>query len=157
MQMVAPLTMMKSPSENLYEYIKRSDDRAALGPLFSYTLDLAPVPAARPRVGKWGTYYPPRYEKWKKEALLLFIATTFKPTSKLVVVFIEVVCTKPRTGKLPTPVGDVDNYAKGPLDAMTKSGRFWEDDKQVVGLTVCKRYCHSDELPHMLIEWNSVS
>ena len=33
------------------------------------SIPLNPVPASRPRVSKWGTYYPKRYATWKKDAL----------------------------------------------------------------------------------------
>ena len=32
------------------------------------TLPLTPVPASRPRVTRWGTYYGKRYTQWREEA-----------------------------------------------------------------------------------------
>lgn len=81
--------------------------------------DLAPVPASRPRVGKFGTYYAKSYADWMKEAAGFVKAAL-----------------------------DVDNYAKGPLDVITKSGKVWGDDKQVVSLRVSKRYTEPGEAPH---------
>ncbi len=45
---------------------------------------------------------------------------------------------KPKTGKLLTPRGDVDNFAKGPLDIGT--GRLWVDDDQIIDLRATKDY-----------------
>ena len=44
---------------------------------------------------------------------------------------------KPATTKRMNPLGDVDNYAKGVLDVLTKKG-YWEDDMQIVELHVEK-------------------
>lgn len=55
---------------------------------------------------------------------------------------VQVFCSsqRPKTTKLPAPKPDVDNYAKGVLDAITKDGRFWEDDSQVQFLQVSKAW-----------------
>ncbi len=58
---------------------------------------------------------------------------------------IEFVCKAPKSTSRRYPVGDVDNYAKGPLDAMTKHGGFWVDDDQIVELNVTKRYAREGE------------
>lgn len=48
------------------------------------------------------------------------------------------------------PIGDVDNYAKAALDAIT-SADIWADDKLVVEMTVRKRYTEGHEQPHTFI------
>lgn len=66
-------------------------------------------------------------------------AKAFDP-DKLFQVAIHVHITKARTSKLLTPLGDLDNYAKGVLDAITKDGRWWTDDKLVSHLVVEKSF-----------------
>ena len=48
---------------------------------------------------------------------------------------------------------DIDNYDKGPLDAMVKSGRFFDDDVQVVFLTSVKRFTKEGEEASCHITW----
>lgn len=43
------------------------------------------------------------------------------------------------------PQGDLDNLAKGPMDAITDWGMLWEDDVQVCLLIVAKRFVDSTE------------
>jgi Holliday junction resolvase RusA-like endonuclease len=50
-------------------------------------------------------------------------------------------------------VGDLDNYDKGPLDAMVQSGLFFEDDIQVVFLVSAKRYQRPNEQACVNILW----
>ena len=106
---------------------------------------LEPVPASRPRVAKFGTYYAGKYKEFLKEAPK-FIPKGLEPRSGAQQVVIRIVCTKPKTGKLAFPKGDVDNYAKGILDVMTKAG-VWQDDTQVIRLDVSKRYARPGEAP----------
>lgn len=110
--------------------------------------DLAPVPASRPRVGKFGTYYAKGYADWMKEAAGFVKVPLDVPTQAPLEVDIECVCKRPAKPTSKVPVGDVDNYAKGPLDVITKSGNVWGDDKQVVSLRVSKRYAEPGESPH---------
>ena len=124
------------------------------GPLvFSLFLAAAPSPASRPRVGRWGTYYGKSYERYRRDAskALAKIEGLASQTTDPLVVVLDVVCPKPKTGTLKFPRGDVDNYAKGPLDLITKSEKFWRDDTSIVGLAVFKRYAAPGEEPGVYI------
>jgi Holliday junction resolvase RusA-like endonuclease len=116
-------------------------------------LPLSPVPAARPKVGRFNTYYPKTYQTWKTQAerMLKQVVTDFEPTDEGVHVFLEQVKVKARTSKLVRPKGDVDNFAKATLDAITKSGKIWIDDDQVVSLATHKRFAYPGEEAHTLV------
>ncbi len=107
-------------------------------------INCEPVPAARPRVSKWGTYYPKKYKDFKAE-----LAEKIKhqweavlkrafPIAGPLALTIHIHCTKPRTSKLDYPMPDVDNFAKAVMDAA--NGVVFEDDKQVIDLSVSKRW-----------------
>lgn len=110
-------------------------------------LALNPVPAARPRVGKFGTYYPKTYSRWKIEAdeQLAPFAVGNTPTSELLYVHVLFIVEKPKTSKLAAPNGDLDNYVKAALDAVTKSQVLWYDDRQIVALHAQKRFAREGE------------
>lgn len=106
-----------------------------------FRLPVEPKPASRPRVSKYGTFYGKPYTQFRQKAQPYADAyDLYPPIYGPVHVLVECVCTKPKTGRLQFPRGDVDNYVKGVLDVMTKSGNFWNDDAQVVSLQVVKRY-----------------
>lgn len=113
-------------------------------------IPLAPVPASRPRVGRWGTYYAPTYKRWKAEAaeLLRPYWGTDTATMDAVYVYVEAVAKRPQKLTKQYPHPDVDNYVKAALDAITGAGVIWGDDKQVVMLFAYKRYALPDEEPH---------
>lgn len=126
---------------------------AAAGQLLSFVFETEPVPASRPRVSRWGTYYGKKYTAWRRDAYPIAATYDGPKTDKPVAVFIDTIATKPKTGKLSHPRGDVDNFVKGPLDAMTESGKFWNDDTQVVSLMTTKRYALPGETPGFYIYW----
>ena len=51
---------------------------------------------------------------------------------------------RPKTTKLPSPRGDIDNFAKAVLDAM--NGKLWDDDKQIESLHVHKTWTEGPEI-----------
>lgn len=110
----------------------------------TYDIALAPVPAARPRIPARGKpYYPKTYAAWR-DAASVFQPAPAQPLDGLCKVLIAVVCKRPTRLIAAAPTGDVDNFAKAALDALTAAG-VWQDDKQVQILTLEKRYANIDE------------
>ena len=137
---------------NIFDWFEPSDE---------CSLWLPPVPASRPKVGRWGTYYGKNYAAWKNKADQLLREQAVsnivnEPVTGPLIVLVEQVCKKPRTTKRHWPVGDVDNHAKGPLDAVTRSSLGWIDDDQIIALMVIKRFAEQDEEPRSIIRWSPI-
>ena len=110
--------------------------------------NINPVPASRPRVSRWSTYYPKKYTKFKKdmEALTSKMETT--PSEKLVSVELEFGIMIPKSWSKKkreelnntycSNNSDIDNYIKAILDSL--NGIVYVDDKQVVELFAKKIY-----------------
>jgi len=113
-------------------------------PLLLLDVPCEPVPCPRPRVSKFGSYYPPRYRNWKKDfgsqvaRIAPFVSGVDLPLQKTLSVSIEVYCTRPKTSKLDFPKPDIDNYVKGVLDACNKL--IWTDDSQITQLQARKSW-----------------
>lgn len=108
----------------------------------TWTFDINPIAASRPRVSKYGhAYFTGPYKEFRglMEAL---VADRFTdtPLYQDVSLEVEVVCRvkKPKTTKLTCPRGDVDNFAKSVLDSF--NGIIWDDDKNIVRLIVQKEW-----------------
>jgi len=114
---------------------------------FKLFIPVNPVPASRPRVTRWGTYFTKNYEDFRNDSFLFLdkIKKQYPQSEKQFKVEIEFICRKPKNPANEYPRGDVDNYLKGPLDSFTKVGMFWYDDVQVIHLTGHKRYALPDE------------
>lgn len=150
-----PATVTMTPKiSNLAQTFRETLKGVAEAALLSFWLAVPPAPASRPRVTRWGgVYYGKNYEQFKSASLNEAVKFSGVPTDKPVVIMLEFICEKPKTGKLAYPKADVDNLAKGPLDALTQSKKFWGDDNQVIGLTVFKRYAEPGEEPGVKIDW----
>lgn len=120
-------------------------------------IPIEPMPCPRPRVRVLraknssksfaSAYYPKAYVKWKEKFAEKFAELFGKASahfSRPVEVHIVFVCTKPKTTKLLTPKGDIDNYLKSALDALTDAG-VWDDDKIVSDAHASKRFTRPGE------------
>ena len=86
-------------------------------------------------------YHAAPYKAWLLAAARAL--KQYEPHAQLagpLAVDIDVRIKRPQKTARAYPPFDLDNYAKGPLDALTKAG-VWKDDEQVVQLHVTKRYC----------------
>lgn len=116
------------------------------------TVSVLPVPAPRPRVrvhnGVGFAYYAGKYKTFLAEApKAIPESPTFFEKGTPLVVNVLVVLPSPKKPANVYPVGDVDNYAKSVLDAVTKNGTYWHDDAQITTLVIEKRYADEHEAP----------
>jgi Holliday junction resolvase RusA-like endonuclease len=112
-----------------------------------------PVPAARPKVSKFGTYYPKAHMTHKAVLDTFFKGAEPYPVDQPVEVRTLFVMPRYKTSDHPVHRSDVDNLAKLPLDCMTQAkdgdtGKFWTDDDLIVDLRSLKRFCREGEEPH---------
>lgn len=107
-------------------------------------------PASRPRVTRWGTYYPKSHVECEK-AILKELQTPEKQMTGAVKVSLSFYLKKPAKPTRSYPVPDVDNLAKLVLDSLTKKG-YWVDDRQVVDLRVTKAYAEKEPMIEIFIE-----
>ena len=118
-----------------------------------HILPLEPMPCPRPRIalrGRFPTaYYPKKYQEWKDEAvkLLKIIRGNAQPYTLPLTVDVVFFCNRPRTTKRLTPKGDIDNYVKSLLDALTQAG-WWVDDSLVYHIDAekCFRSCPTSHI-----------
>lgn len=113
-----------------------------------------PVPASRPRVSKWGTYYGKTYKDYMAQSEQAIPPANVTMDGPLRVK-VRFVCPRPKTTKRGSPRGDIDNHLKAILDVLTKKG-YWHDDDQIVRVVATKRFTEeSDEPPHTWIKIES--
>lgn len=139
------MTTLMMETSDLVEAFKR---RVAKGPArkLALSIPLNPVPASRPRVTKWGVHYLKTYATWKKQALIHLPAG--RPLfTEPVAILTEHIIKKPKTTKLRHPKGDVDNYMKATLDALTSCEAVWTDDDLVLLALGTKRFANPTEEP----------
>jgi Holliday junction resolvase RusA-like endonuclease len=113
-----------------------------------HTVNVVPIPAPRPRLSKFGTAYMPASYKAYQKAIAAQLPQVDVPLSGELDITILFVCKPIAKSKFSTPMGDVDNFSKGLMDALTDEG-WWEDDRQVMSLFVQKRFPEADEEPHI--------
>lgn len=118
-----------------------------------FFFDTAPVPASRPRVSKWGTYYGKRYKAFRtamQEETAEF-RMGFRPLLadrlRATVVF---TVPRPKTTKLAVPRGDLDNYLKALFDSCNEL--VWRDDVQVVEVEAMKQWSDSPDEGYITLE-----
>lgn len=114
-------------------------------------IPLAPKPSARPRFtcrGRFAVAYTDKgYAAWLDNAASILKSIKLpegwdetSPMALSVVFKVE----KPKTSKLLYPSPDTDNYLKSFMDAVTKAGGIWSDDKQVIELVRVRKVFTTD-------------
>ena len=113
----------------------------------SFFIPTKPCPASRPRVTSYGTYFTKNYNDFRLDSkkFLKTIAYKYPPSKGTFSVDLEFICYRPKNPTNTYAIGDIDNFAKAPLDAITQSKMVWEDDVQITELTCSKRYQNKDE------------
>lgn len=112
-----------------------------------YRLHLDPIPCPRPRIAIKGkkekkfaqAYYPAEYQEWKNAAVTQLTQMTKPERYPLVRLSVHFEREQPKKTILATPPGDIDNYCKSLMDALTQAD-WWDDDKQVVYLQASKSW-----------------
>lgn len=118
-----------------------------IGPLQSVTVLAKPAPASRPRVFRnGGIAYSKTYATFYGECQrqMGLALPNLRVLAGSMAAVLEVIITRPKHNTAPEPRGDVDNYAKGPLDAGTVA-KLWNDDGQFKALAVVKRWAFPGE------------
>jgi Holliday junction resolvase RusA-like endonuclease len=115
------------------------NEKKKQSPLLTLTVPLTPVPASRPRVTRWSTYYGKRYTEWRKQSERIVLDAPFPPIAEPISAIVTFAIPRSKTGKLMTPVGDGDNYEKAIYDLLQSKG-YIEDDRWIVSATWRKRF-----------------
>lgn len=152
-RMPQPQWTSNPPDNPLGDSLLRWLRGVTVGALLQLRIDGDPSPNHRPRVGRWGTYYPKVYSTWKArcvEQIAVQRAGLKEPFSEPLGVVFEAIVKRPKTSKFTTPAGDADNYAKAPLDAATQTG-IWGDDRQIMAIAGYKRFAEPGEQPGVLL------
>lgn len=110
-------------------------------------LDVVPVPASRPRVSKWGTYYGKTYKAFRKAMELELADWDEDPVAGPLIVDVVFHCKRPKKPTKMWPRGDIDNYVKALFDSF--NGVVWGDDDQVLQVTATKVYACPNCMPRI--------
>ena len=121
----------------------------------SLAVPVQPKPTPRPRVSKFGAYYPADYKAYVKRLLAAIPPAAFPLMGELLIE-IECVCPTIQKSKFTTPAGDVDNLAKGLLDVLTQQG-YYGDDRQIVDCHITKRFPEAGEAPCFNVNIQDIS
>ena len=115
--------------------------------IISLTFNISPVPASRPRVTRWGTFYGKKYKEFKREMGVLLIESD-KTSEVNPVLWLEGLISADMTFFVPMAKSwskkkkslkdgqfcdnnaDLDNYEKAVLDSL--STVYFHDDRQIV-------------------------
>jgi len=128
---------------------------------FTLTLRIKPVPASRPRVTRWGTYYLKTYKAYKDEAHGAIPVCTEQTLTCELGATVEFICYRPKSTTLVSPRGDIDNHLKAIFDAVvghaaTKNRpcglkKYMKDDEIISHVDARMRYAEPNEEPCTII------
>lgn len=108
---------------------------------------------------RWGTYFPKTYTDFRNECyhVLTKLSKQYPPNDSACMIHIDFICKRPKNPSNAYPVGDLDNYEKGILDALVHCKLFLNDDIQIIKLSSTKRYQKNKEEFGMMITVNELS
>jgi len=119
-----------------------------------------PVPAARPRVTRWSTFYPKKYTQFKSDMEMAVGNTYFTPFKSNVYAKLDFFVKIPKSwskkkkesksGKFCDNNADIDNYCKAILDSL--NGIYYEDDRQIVMLRARMYWSESPRIECKFLE-----
>lgn len=112
------------------------------GEQHAFILNIKPVPASRPRVTRWGTYYGKTYKEFRRQAKAALDNWVGPQLEGLLRVEVSFICHRPKTTKLLRPKGDIDNYCKAIFDAL--NGKMWVDDVQIASVEAHKAFADEE-------------
>ncbi len=128
---------------------------------FTLTLLIRPVPASRPRVTRWGTYYLKTYKAYKDAAHEAIPVCTEQTLTCELGATVEFICYKPKSTTMVSPRGDIDNHLKAIFDACVgtaatkkvpcKLKKYMTDDELISHVDARMRYAQPDEEPCTII------
>jgi Holliday junction resolvase RusA-like endonuclease len=129
-------------------------------PSYELSFSIDPVPASRPRVTQWGTYYGKKYKGFKKTMEELVVS--YRPTKVLedlisadMTFFVPIPKSwskkkkAAKVGKYCDNNADLDNYEKAILDSL--NGHYFIDDRQIVEQASRKIYAEQGSI-HIIIK-----
>jgi len=104
------------------------------------TFYVAPVPASRPRVTRWSTYFPKKYTQYREDMKMATANINFTPFECNIYAELDFFIQIPKSwskkkklakqGQYCDNNADIDNYCKAILDALNSV--YYNDDSQVV-------------------------
>lgn len=128
---------------------------------FNLTLFIKPVPASRPRVTRWGTYYLKTYKTYKDAAHEAIPVCSEATLMGELGATVEFICYHPKTTTMVSPRGDIDNHLKSIFDAIVgvkatkKAGcklkKYIGDDELISHVDARMRYAIKGEEPRTII------
>lgn len=119
-------------------------------PLGALFIPVVPVPAARPKVGRWGTYYPKTYKEWRENCEKWLAENPIPEDATLPAdplhASLWFYVPRPKVTVRRFPRGDWDNYAKAVCDSL--NGYVWRDDDQITDADAHKRFTRNHGDPY---------
>ena len=131
------------------------------------TYNINPIPASRPRVTRWGTYYGKKYKNFKEEMKEKTSYEDRQNTMNTIIwldglIFADMTFFVPmarswskkkkslKNGEFCDNNADLDNYEKAILDSL--NGIYFKDDRQIVSQKSQKIWAETGKIKIILKE-----